>query len=97
MLLVLSLIRYRKNWKKNSHNLVRLHNVQLFFVSNHDELVKSQNLAQRRKAYKVNLLILKNIFLAFSESLRENILFCGTMNHDELVKSKFKAFPAEAG
>ena len=44
---------------------------------NIDELVISQNLAQRRKAHKVNLLILKDIFLAFSASLRENILFAG--------------------
>ena len=42
-----------------------------------DELVKSQKLAQRRKARKANLLILKDISLAFSASLRENILFTG--------------------
>ena len=40
-----------------------------------DAFVKSQNLAQRRKARKVKLLILKDIFLAFLASLRENILF----------------------
>ena len=47
------------------------------FVLILDGFVKSQNLAQRRKARKVNLLILKDIFLAFSASLRENILFTG--------------------
>jgi len=40
-----------------------------------DGFVISQNLAQSRKGRKVNLLTLKDIFLAPLASLRENIVF----------------------
>ena len=44
-------------------------------ITNDDTHVKSQNLTQRRRARKVKLLILKDIFLAFLASLREKIVF----------------------
>jgi len=40
-----------------------------------DGFVINQNLAQSRKGRKVNLLTLKDIFLALLVSLRENIVF----------------------
>jgi len=51
----------------------------MFWSLNIDGFVISQNLAQSRKGRKVNLLILKDIFLALLASLRENIVFTSSL------------------